>query len=126
MSINIAKLWPLPFLLLAVGIPPVLRLVQVSRGEGVTLSLTDYLHTALPSITVALTFSLVLAFRIILPLICTISDALGWTSFALALNQLNDMEFIHCLVNQVSQTTGHPWTNWEGSVIMQYDAGAVF
>jgi len=125
-SINIAKLWPLPLLSLVAGIPPVLRLVQVPRGEGVTLSLSDYLHAALPSIAVALTFSLALAFGIVLPLIRTISNASGRTSAALALNQLEDMEFIRPLVDRVSQTTGHPWTNWEAPVVTRYDAGAVF
>ena len=128
-SLNVDKLWPLPFLSLLAGIPPSLRLIEQqseTSTSGAALSIQQLLSVAIPPVIVALMGSVLLAYGIVLPLLRRTSAASSRTSTALALNEPNDFETIQPLVDRVTELTQHPWDRWEAPVVTRYDAGAVF
>jgi len=121
-SLNVSKLWPLAFLSLGAGIPPIIRLQQ----SDVDLSAFELLRVALPSVAIALTASFVLAFGVVLPLIRKLANSKSRTSVAMALNLEDDIEFVRPLVKRLSQITNHAWQCWEAPVVTRYDPGAIF
>lgn len=142
-SLDLSKLWPLPFLSLAAGIPPVVRLFVDTNNNGETssshssivssISINEILSAALPNIAIALTVSGFLAFGLVLPLLRWYSASYSRTSYAMALNQpatkgaqRGDFEMIRPLVHRVSALTRHSWEKWEAPVVTRYDVGAIF
>ena len=126
-SLDSNKLWPLSILSLLAGVPPVVRLFERDRSSFDNhLSLWEILQAALPNMAIALTTSLLLAYAVILPLIRSQANRSSRTSVAVALNQLDDMEFVQDLVKRVSTITQHSWNKWEAPVVTKYDPGAVF
>jgi prolyl 4-hydroxylase len=117
-SITVSKLWPLPFLSLAAGIPPLLKLGESPSMEQISLSVV-------PAVAVALTGSVLLA--LLTPtLIKLMSDSSSRTSDAMALNLKEDVDFIRPLVDRVCEATQHPWFAWESPVVTRYEPGAIF
>ncbi|CAB9496974.1 P4Hc [Seminavis robusta] len=126
-SLEASKLWPLPFLSLGAGIPPLIRLWQESESSAPTLD--QALAVMMPPIVIALCASVILAYGVILPLIQKLSATRSRTSQAMALNKDlpdEDMQFCRDLVQRVSHYTGHPWHAWEAPVVTRYDPGAIF
>lgn len=124
-SLNLQKLWPLPFLSLGAGIPPLLRHGKES-GYLFPDNLEEFGSIVLPSVTIAFIGSLLLAYGVILPLVKRISNSSSRTSFAMALNQQQDIPYISNLVDRVSKITNHPWQAWEAPVMTRYNPGAIF
>ncbi|GAX09942.1 hypothetical protein FisN_11Lh070 [Fistulifera solaris] len=121
-SLDAARLWPLPLLSLFAGIPPVLHLME----EQQTLPLVDVIQVAVPNVALALAASGTLAYAVVLPLLRQIAKRSSRTSVAVALNTQADHSFIQTLVEKVGALTKHPWTNWEAPVVTRYDPGAIF
>jgi len=120
-SLSLGKLWPLPFLSLGAGIPPVLRYYEQ------TGSLPSDLSIVLPNIAIDLVATLVLAFGVVLPAIRKISQSKARTSLAMALNLEEDVHSVKSLVSRVSKAAqGHPWQAWEAPVFTRYTPGAIF
>jgi len=117
-SINVFKLWPLPFLSLGAGIPPLLKL-------GDSPSMDQLMESVFPVIVVALLGSSLLALLTV-PLIRLVSDSSSRTSDAMALNMEQDINFIRQLVDRVCDITKHPWHAWESPVVTRYAPGAIF
>ena len=139
-SIRLDKLWPLPFLSLLAGLPPVLRALVDSGGDLINsdgqvsgmaasasaLTIPEYwIQNVLPPIGAAFAFMAVLAFGAV-PVIRFFSDESSRTSEALALNQKEDTAFVHDLVDRVAAATDHSWEKWEAPVVTRYAPGAVF
>lgn len=121
-SLDISRLWPLPFLSLGATIPPILRLLEGQQN----IQFTDIFQAALPNFVIAIISSGILAFGVVLPLMRNISNQSSRTSVAVALNTEADHEFIRPFVDKVDLYTKHPWTNWEAPVVTRYDPGAIF
>ena len=117
-SISLSKLWPLPFLSLGAGIPPLLKL-------GETPSVDQIVQSVVPAIALALLGSSLLA-MLTPTLIRLVSDSSSRTSDAMALNMDKDVEFIRPLVELVHDATQHPWFAWEAPVATRYAPGAIF
>lgn len=123
-SLQVNKLWPLPFLSVIAGLPPVLRLM--SEGKVTSRSSTvELLNAALPNIAIAAVVSVVLA-GLVLVAVQRFSATSSRTSVATALNLGSDCEMIRVLVDRVCEATNHPWQKWEAPVVTRYDPGAVF
>ena len=123
-SISTSKLWPLPFLSLASGLPPIARLLS-EQSLDLPPSAHDILLAALPNVAFASGLSLALA-TLAAPIMQKMTRSSSRTSDAMALNQEMDFETIRPLVERVQQITGHPWDKWEAPVITRYDPGAIF
>ena len=123
-SLNIQKLWPLPFLSLGAAIPPLIRYYE--QTGNFFPSSNEFASIVLPSVGIAFCGSILLAYGIILPLIQRISSTSSRTSYATALNERDDIPYVQDLVDRVSNITNHPWHAWEAPVMTRYDPGAIF
>eukprot|EP00565_Helicotheca_tamesis_P000897 CAMPEP_0185737346 /NCGR_PEP_ID=MMETSP1171-20130828/30172_1 /TAXON_ID=374046 /ORGANISM="Helicotheca tamensis, Strain CCMP826" /LENGTH=347 /DNA_ID=CAMNT_0028408247 /DNA_START=287 /DNA_END=1330 /DNA_ORIENTATION=- len=124
-SLDISKLWPLPFLSMGAAIPPLIRLLQSSSSVPTT---NQIINVALPPILIALALSAILAVAIT-EATKRISDQSSRTSDAIAFNDEEDVEFIRPLVERVcsqSISNGHCWEAFEAPVVTRYEPGAVF
>ncbi len=151
-SLQLSRLWPLPFLCLGAGIPPVVRLILdneelTSISTSISaLTMNQILAVALPNISIAF----------LITLLSTVLITRGMTSYAkqytrtsqsLALNQDGDVEFIRKLVDRASDVVmddknastktnasndddekmkHFSWKQFEAPVITKYDEGALF
>ena len=120
-SVQMDRLWPLPFLGIGAGLPPYLRLAE--QQSAVTAD--DIMHAVLPNIGLAFVIGclLVLAVR---QGVQMYADKSTRTSQSLALNTPNDVDFIMPLVERASEITNHSWERWEAPVITKYDEGSLF
>jgi len=137
-SLDVSKLWPLPFLSLLAGVPPYLRLLQQQQQQGGhdnlaaalhnPLSLSSIAQAVVPNILLALSAMAALAWGVVVPLLRRQSNQSSRTSVAVALNQEKDTDFVRPLVERVVAATpnNHPWWCWEAPVVTRYDPGAVF
>mmetsp|Transcript_39343 Transcript_39343/g.95209 ORF Transcript_39343/g.95209 Transcript_39343/m.95209 type:complete len:390 (+) Transcript_39343:85-1254(+) len=121
-SLEITKLWPLPFLSILAGIPPLIRCYE----QESQLSPSDLLSMVLPPIGAALGLSFLLAFGVILPLVQRVSNQSSRTSLAVALNRERDFPLVQDLVQRVSKATQHDWSRYEAPVLTYYPPGALF
>ncbi len=133
-SLDVGKLWPLPFLCIGAGLPPVIRLFENGSGGGsgasgdvaaASISAQDVLAAALPPILIATVVATSLAFGVT-QFIRSQSNANSRTSDALALNMESDYDLISKLVSRVCRITSHPWEQFEAPVLTRYQPGAVF
>ena len=129
-SLDVKKLWPLPFLSLLSGILPLYRLLESSSDDIVLL---DIAWAVFPNVLVSLLAMGFLGFIIILPLIRRLSDISSRTSDAIALNMDEDVGLIGPLVDRATASvwTGHlnrsfSRINWEAPVVTRYDVGSIF
>jgi hypothetical protein len=128
-SLNVQKLWPLPWLSLGAGFPPLLN-----NNAAQESSIEDLAAMCVPPIFLAFLASLVLSFGVVLPLLRMVArgDASSSassslrTSVAMAWNQSEDFPYVKPLVNQICTLTHHPWTCWEAPVVTRYSTGARF
>ncbi|CAJ1965666.1 unnamed protein product [Cylindrotheca closterium] len=136
-SLEISKLWPLPFLSILAGIPPLIHYYYEQNASQATpaasfldilsqLPPSDVLSLILPPIGAALGLSLLLAFGVILPLVQQLSNQSSRTSLAVALNQERDFYLVQDLVQRVSKATQHDWSRYEAPVLTYYPPGALF
>ncbi len=123
-SVQVDRLWPLPFLCLGAGVPPIIRLFE-GTDDPSTVGLTDIVNKALPPVAIALgvVASLIL---IITKTMQNYAANSSRTSQSLALNTEKDCEFIQSLVDRCSEITDHKWNQWEAPVVTKYDEGALF
>ena len=133
-SLDVGKLWPLPFLCFGAGLPPVIRLFENGSGgssangdvASASISAQDVMVAALPPILIAAVVATSLAFGVT-QFIRSQSNANSRTSDALALNTESDYGLISNLVSRVCLITGHhPWKQFEAPVLTRYQPGAVF
>ena len=133
-SLDVGKLWPLPFLCIGAGLPSVIRIFENgSNGSGTSgdvvspsISAQDVLVAALPPILIAAVVATSLAFGVT-QFIRSQSNAKSRTSDALALNTESDYGLISNLVSRVCLITDHhPWEQFEAPVLTRYQPGAVF
>jgi 2OG-Fe(II) oxygenase superfamily len=135
-SLDTAKLWPLPLFSVGFGIPPYIRLLASNSNDFDSILGQDILITILPPIFMALALMVTLAWFVVLPLAKLVSKNQSRTSTAAALNLDTDVEFIRPLVERVSKAiyknneNGYndigSTSNWEAPVITKYDTGAIF
>ena len=124
-SLDVKKLWPLPFLSIMAGIPSVMRQLEISEGIS-NISWGTIAMNATPAVGWALLVSLLLALAAV-PLLQTIFAPAARTSEAISLNQVDDLNFIRPLVERACRITGnHPWQCFEAPVVTRYRTGAVF
>ena len=133
-SIKISRLWPLPFLCLGAGIPPVVKLFlntdDISSSTSSininnVITLKQIISVALPNISLALIIT-GLSIVAITQGMRQYAEKFTRTSKSIALNNENDMDFIRSLVTRASSITDHDWSQWEAPVITKYDPGALF
>ena len=151
-SLELSKLWPLPFLSLAAGIPPAVKLIMTTTTTTTT-SIQDVVQASLPNIAAAFVLSAVMVLGVMTFLRImsssssdVVESALLFspqrrrrrrrTSVAIALNQADDIDFIRPLVNRVSALTQHhhhhhddhhqQQNKWEAPVVTKYSVGAIF
>jgi hypothetical protein len=131
-SLQLSRLWPLPFLCLGAGIPPVIRLFLDNANESTSTStstsiigLSDIITTAIPNISLA-TIITILFTIIITKGMEQYANKYTRTSQSIALNQKSDIKFINNLVSNASKITNHNWYQWEAPVITKYDIGSLF
>ena len=115
-SIDVRKLWPLPFMSLIAAVPPILH----HHHE------TNLSQLVLTNIFGALVASLALTYGVVLPFLRYLSKSTSRTSEAIALNREDDFETIRFFVDRVSTFTKHPWEKWEAPVVTRYEPGAIF
>jgi hypothetical protein len=121
-SLDVRKLWPLPFLSIGAGVPPILRnFEETSSFPSPSLAIL----LVLPPIAIALILCAVLAF-VAVPVVQRISDAKARTSLAMAWNQEEDISYVRTLVDRVCESTKHTWQDWEAPVFTRYPPGAIF
>ena len=123
-SLELSKLWPLPFLSLGAGIPPFIRLQQ-QQQQSLAITPDQIIGVVLPPIAVAMMASITLAFGVLL-LVQKMSAGSSRTSEAVAFNLDEDVDFCRDLVDRISSNTGHPWYAWEAPVVTRYEPGAIF
>jgi hypothetical protein len=123
-SLNVKKLWPLPFLSIAAALPPLIRYSQETGNFLPTPA--EFGPIVLPSVVGAFVGSIALAYGVVLPLVKKISSSSSRTSFALALNEEEDVPYVNDLVSRVSTATNHPWQKFEAPVFTRYTSGAIF
>jgi hypothetical protein len=111
--------WPLPLLSILAAVPTLLHI------DLHDTDLIEMLSKSLPPISIAMGLSIVLAVTAV-PIIRTLSDSSSRTSDAIALNQVEDVEFIRQFVDRVSSVTNHAWDKWEAPVVTRYSPGAIF
>lgn len=120
-SVDQSKLWPLPILSFAAGIPSVIKTIM--HQDNYTM--VQIIQAASLPIAIALTFTIILV--LVTPLfIQSISNQSARTSVAMALNQVEDIAFVTPLVDRIVDATGHDWYQWEAPVVTRYDPGAIF
>lgn len=131
-SIKLSRLWPLPFLCLGAGIPPVMKLflgeyysISDTTAGTTTIALDQIITTALPNISIAFTITC-LSIILITQGMRQYAEKYTRTSKSIALNQESDIDFIRTLVDNASDVTNHNWSQWEAPVITKYDPGALF
>ena len=124
-SLDFKKLWPLPFLSLGAGIPPLIRYYQ-GNDNILRADTKELVSVVSPSIGIAFLASLFLAFGVVLPLVKKVSESKSRTSLAMALNLEDDIPFVTNLVDRVASKTQHPWNLWEAPVFTRYTPGAIF
>lgn len=128
-SIDKSKLWPLPLLSLAAGIPSILKSSDTTGHWSSSIMSMDIIGAALLPVGIAFTLSttLVIAAQ---PVVQAISNAQDRrTSVAMALNQKEDISFTRSFVDRIVQcSTGQyvDWDCWEAPVVTRYDPGAIF
>eukprot|EP00979_Chaetoceros_neogracilis_P008794 scaffold1972_cov265-Chaetoceros_neogracile.AAC.8 len=123
-SLQIERLWPLPFLCIGAGVPPIIRLFEGAADISM-IGLDDIVTTALVPIGMALGVMLTLLLSIT-KLMQQYADTSSRTSESLALNTPADCDFIRNLVDRASEITDQPWDHWEAPVITKYSKGALF
>jgi hypothetical protein len=130
-SLQWEKLWPLPFLCLGAGIPPLVRLLLLDGSELSLLQPLDAVEwnrivsVALPPVLFAFgATGLLMIFVTIL--VQTMANQSARTSESVALNMPQDCDFIRNLVTRASEITHQPWRNWEAPVLTRYSTGALF
>jgi hypothetical protein len=123
-SLQIERLWPLPFLCIGAGVPPIIRLFKGTADISM-IGLDDIVSTALVPIGLALGVMLTLLLSIT-KLMQQYADTSSRTSESLALNTPADCDFIRNLVDRASEITDQPWDHWEAPVITKYSKGALF
>jgi hypothetical protein len=124
-SLQIEKLWPLPFLCLGTGIPPLIRLLD---KEG-TSNFLQFWNHALPVVVppILLSFGIVAILMIVVTSsLQKLANQSARTSASVALNTEQDCDFIRPLIERASTVTHHPWMNWEAPVLTKYSPGALF
>ncbi|GFH51220.1 hypothetical protein CTEN210_07696 [Chaetoceros tenuissimus] len=122
-TLQMSRLWPLPFLSLAAGIPPIIRLYENSPDVS-SIGSAEMFAVASQPIGAAIGVMCSLLF-----LVTNIMQKYAGTtrtSESLALNREEDCEFITNLVNRASAVTGRNWKNWEAPVITRYSMDAIF
>lgn len=126
-SLDVRKLWPLPFLVLGAAIPPLVRLFESSQSEGGSaVTVEAMIGAALPPVIAASVAAALLSW-IVTRAVRTVSDASSRTSEAVALNDEEDVEFVRPLVTKAGLAAGgHEWTKFEAPVVTRYSPGAVF
>ncbi len=131
-SIKLSRLWPLPFLCLGAGIPPVIKLfldesysISDTTIGTTAITLDQIITTALPNISLAFTITC-LSIILITQGMRQYAEKYTRTSKSIALNQESDIDFIRTLVDNASNVTNHNWSQWEAPVITKYDPGALF
>lgn len=123
-SLDISKLWPLPFFAMLAGVPPYIRLLQ--EGGGDALSAATIARGVVPNVLIALSAMAALAWWVVLPVLRRQSNETSRTSVAAALNREQDINFVRPLVERVNAATcGHPWHCWEAPVVTKYEKGTV-
>lgn len=125
-SLTVEKLWPLPFLCLASGLPPISRLLSEANGEDIPLD--QIISVSLPNIQIASLVTITLIFGIFF-VIEKISSKSSRTSVSMAFNLAQDIPIIQSLVLKACEITNIPnfsYKNFEAPVITRYDSGAVF
>jgi 2OG-Fe(II) oxygenase superfamily len=134
-TINLSKLWPLPFLSIFGSLPTYFQIVNQHGGEDIIgevnrLSYTnnwiEILQQLLPSIVTTFITMLFFTFGIMVPLIRYVTNQNARTSVAAALNQMDDMNLIRPLLHRVQNITQHPMTNYEAPVLTHYCPGTQF
>ena len=121
-SMQMKRLWPLPFLCLGAGIPPIIRLFENNPSST---GIEDVISVAAPPIAIA--FSAILLLIFVVPIaIQSYADITSRTSQSVALNKEQDYELIRNLVHRASDITEHDWSCWEAPVITKYEKGALF
>jgi hypothetical protein len=137
-SLDLSKLWPLPFLCLGAGFPPLIRYYQEHADAATSFPAAAAAAAAspppmdelaaiyLPPVLVALASSFLLAFGVVLPIIRKLSDSSSRTSVGVALNLDEDVSYVRNLVDRVCTATQHPWHAWEAPVFTRYNPGALF
>ena len=118
-SIDVKKLWPLPLFSLLAGVPALCRLDLPSA------SFDEIRSALLLPISSALLFSTMMAISAV-PFLQFFSNFSSRTSDAVALNQIEDVDFVRELVDRVSSVTNQEWSKWEAPVVTRYSPGAVF
>ena len=132
-SIQLSRLWPLPFLCLGAGIPPLIKLFMNSpvdksittTGSEHMITINDILSTAIPNISIALGITIISMFTITQGM-KTYAAKYTRTSQSIALNQEQDLEFIRPLVTGACEITKQNWYQWEAPVITKYETDALF
>lgn len=127
-SLQLSRLWPLPFLCLGAGIPPIIRLLEDSTTTAdhpSALSFGDVISAAFPSVAIAL-FVISSLLVLTTKTMQSYADNSSRTSQSLALNTEQDFELIRSLVDRSSEITNHEWDKWEAPVVTKYENGALF
>jgi len=120
------KLWPLPLLSILAGAPSLIRQLNASGDSSNGIVWSDMLAKVAPSIVTAFFVSAILVL-ISVPVIQAIVAPASRTSEVVALNQMEDLQFIRPLVGRVCRITNdHPWTSFEAPVVTRYKLGASF
>lgn len=119
--LQVDKLWPLPFLCLGAGLPPLIR-IYTSSTE---ITADRLLNAVVPPIIIGSGFMTFLVY-LTTTFLQIFADGKSRTSDSLALNSDDDIDFIRVLVDEASKVTGHHWTKWEAPVITKYRKGALF
>ena len=122
-SLDRSKLWPLPLLSLAAGIPSILK--AITTGTIETETPMEIFQQVQGPISVACILTLILV-ALAPPLIQSVSNQTARTSVAVALNDPTDLPFIRSFVDSICHITGHEWDKWEAPVVTRYDPGAIF
>ena len=120
------RLWPLPFLCLGAGIPPVLRLFESLPVGSASPSLGTIATAGLPPVAAAAALTAALALFITEALRGR-SESTSRTSEAVSLNSEADVGTVRDLVERASGATGgHPPASFEAPVVTRYPPGGVF
>ena len=123
-SIQMNRLWPLPFLCFGAGVPPIMHLFEDTIDPS-TIGIQDIISKAFPPA--------VISFGVVLALLFTVTKTMqkyaensSRTSESVALNTEEDCDFIRNLVDRASAITNHKWDCWEAPVITKYQQGELF
>ena len=123
-SLQTDRLWPLPFMCIGAGVPPIIRLFE-GTADASMIGFDNIVACAIPPIAGALGVMLVLIVSVT-KIMQQYAETSSRTSESLALNTEEDCDFIRNLVDRASAITDHHWANWEAPVITKYTKGALF